>query len=132
MSKLTKISGECFRHLVKSIPPRNKSVLKAKGDHLGTSNLYLMNCLYCVHCVDLICEGVEIREGQIKNQSRWEYHTDTTFYARNWMLSDHSAHRQQPIWITGTERALVAAKWGLNKEYFGLKKSNNKQNWAHF
>ncbi len=39
MSIWTKISEECFQHLVESMPRRIKAVLKAKG---GTSQVYLI------------------------------------------------------------------------------------------
>ncbi len=52
MSIWTKISEECFQHLVESMPQRNKAVLKAKGVQPGTSKLYLIKwpvsvCLTC-------------------------------------------------------------------------------------
>ncbi len=42
MSKQTKISEECFQHLVESMPRRIKAVLKAKGVQPGTSKVYLI------------------------------------------------------------------------------------------
>ncbi len=41
MSIWTKISGDCFRHLVESISQRIKAVLKAKGVQPGTSKVKL-------------------------------------------------------------------------------------------
>ncbi len=38
----TKISEECFQHLVESMPRRIKAVLKAKGVQPGTSKVYLI------------------------------------------------------------------------------------------
>ncbi len=40
MSIWTKISEECFQHLVESMPQRIEAVLKAKGVEPGTSNVY--------------------------------------------------------------------------------------------
>ncbi len=42
MSIWTKISEECFQHLVESMPRRMKAVLKAKGGPNGTSKVYLI------------------------------------------------------------------------------------------
>ncbi len=42
MSIWTKISEECFQHLVESMPRRIKAVLKAKGVQPGTSKVYLI------------------------------------------------------------------------------------------
>ncbi len=42
MSKQTKISEECFQHLVESMPRIIKAVLKAKGVQPGTSKVYLI------------------------------------------------------------------------------------------
>ncbi len=42
MSIWTKISEECFQHLVESMPRRFKAVLKAKGGPPGTSMVYLI------------------------------------------------------------------------------------------
>ncbi len=42
MSIWTKISEDCFQHLVKSMPRRIKAVLKAKGVQPGTSQVYLI------------------------------------------------------------------------------------------
>ncbi len=39
---LTKISEECFQHLVESMPRRIKAVLKAKGVQDGTSKVHLI------------------------------------------------------------------------------------------
>ncbi len=38
----TKISEECLKHLVESVPQRIKTVLKAKWVQLGTSKVYLI------------------------------------------------------------------------------------------
>ncbi len=38
----TKISEQCFQHLVESMPRRFKTVLKAKGVQPGTSKVYLI------------------------------------------------------------------------------------------
>ncbi len=38
----TKISEECFQHLVESMPQRIKAVLKAKGVQPGTCKVYLI------------------------------------------------------------------------------------------
>ncbi len=51
MSIWTKISEECFQHLVKSMPRRIKAVLKTKGVQRGTSKVYLIKwpvsvCIY--------------------------------------------------------------------------------------
>ncbi len=40
MSILTKISEECFQHLVESMPQRIEAFLKAKGVEPGTSKVY--------------------------------------------------------------------------------------------
>jgi len=50
MSIWTKISDECFQHLVESMPRRIKAVLKAKGGQPGTSKVYLIKWRVCV-CV---------------------------------------------------------------------------------
>ncbi len=50
MSIWTKISEECFQHLVESMPRRIKAVLKAKGVQPITSIVYLIKCPVCV-CV---------------------------------------------------------------------------------
>ncbi len=52
MTIWTKISEECFQHLVESMPRRIKAVLKAKGVQPGTSKLYLIKwpVIVCV-CV---------------------------------------------------------------------------------
>ncbi len=42
MSIWTKISEECFQHLVESMPRRIKAVLKAKGVQPGTGKVYLI------------------------------------------------------------------------------------------
>ncbi len=47
----TKISEECFQHLVESMPQRIKAVLKAKEVQPGTSKVYLIKwpvsvCIY--------------------------------------------------------------------------------------
>ncbi len=42
MSIWTKISEECFQHLVESMPQRIKAVMKAKGVQSGTSKVYLI------------------------------------------------------------------------------------------
>ncbi len=42
MSIWTKISEECFQHLVESMPQRIKAVLKAKGVQPDTNKLYLI------------------------------------------------------------------------------------------
>ncbi len=42
MSIWTKISEECFQHLVESMPRRIKTVLKTKGVQPGTSKVYLI------------------------------------------------------------------------------------------
>ncbi len=42
MSIWTKISEECFQHLVESMPRRIKAVLKAKGVQSGTSKVHLI------------------------------------------------------------------------------------------
>ncbi len=51
MSTWTKISEECFQHLVESMPRRFRAVLKAKGVQPGTSKVYLIKwavsvCIY--------------------------------------------------------------------------------------
>ncbi len=38
----TKISEECFQHLVESMPQRIKAVLKSKGGPTHTSKVYLI------------------------------------------------------------------------------------------
>ncbi len=43
MSIWTKISEECFQHLVESMPRRIKAVLRQKGVQPGTSKVYLIN-----------------------------------------------------------------------------------------
>ncbi len=42
MSIWTKISEECFQHIVESMPRRMKAVLKAKGGPTHTSKVYLI------------------------------------------------------------------------------------------
>ncbi len=42
MSIWTKISEECFQHLVESMPRRIKAVMKEKGVQPGTSKVYLI------------------------------------------------------------------------------------------
>ncbi len=42
ISMWTKISEECFQHLVESMPRRIKTVVKAKGLQPGTSKVYLI------------------------------------------------------------------------------------------
>ncbi len=56
MTIWTKISEECFQHLVESMPRRIKAVLKAKGVQPGTSKVYLTKwpvsvCVYIRVCV---------------------------------------------------------------------------------
>ncbi len=51
MSTWTKISEECFQHLVESMPRRFRAVLKAKGVQPDTSKVYLIKwpvsvCIY--------------------------------------------------------------------------------------
>ncbi len=50
MSIWTKISEECFQHLVKSMPRRIKAVLKAKGVQQGTGKVYLKKWPVNVYC----------------------------------------------------------------------------------
>ncbi len=50
MSIWTKISEECFQHLVKSMPRRIKAVLKTKGVQQGTSKVYLKKWPVNVYC----------------------------------------------------------------------------------
>ncbi len=52
MSIWTKISEECFQHLVESMPRRINAVLKAKGVQPGTSKVYLIKWPVCV-CTSL-------------------------------------------------------------------------------
>ncbi len=49
MTIWTKISEECFQHLVESMPRRIKTVLKAKGVQPGTSKVYLIKWPVSVH-----------------------------------------------------------------------------------
>ncbi len=42
MSIWSKISEECFQHIVESMPRRIKAVLKEKGVQPGTSTVYLI------------------------------------------------------------------------------------------
>ncbi len=44
MSIWTKISEECFQHLVESVPRRIKTVLKPKGVQPGTNKVYQIKC----------------------------------------------------------------------------------------
>ncbi len=51
MTIWTKISEQCFQHLVESMPRRIKAVLKTKGVQPGTSKMYLIKwpvsvCMY--------------------------------------------------------------------------------------
>ncbi len=55
MSIWTKISEECFQHLVESMPRRIKTVLKAKAVQPGTSKVYLIKWPVRV------CSSVKIR-----------------------------------------------------------------------
>ncbi len=48
----TKISEECFQHLVESMSRRIKAVLKAKGVQPGTSKLYLIKWPVSVYYVN--------------------------------------------------------------------------------
>ncbi len=48
MSIWTKISEECFQHLIESMPRRIKAVLKAKWGPIGTSKVYLIKWLVSV------------------------------------------------------------------------------------
>lgn len=43
MSIWTKVSEECFQHLVESVQQRIKAVLKAKGIPTVTSEVYLLS-----------------------------------------------------------------------------------------
>ncbi len=49
MSIWTKISEECFQHLVESVPRRIKAVLKSKGVQPGTSKVYLIKWAVSVY-----------------------------------------------------------------------------------
>ncbi len=49
MSIWTKISEECFQHLVESMPRRIKAVLKAKGVQPSTRKVYLIKWPVSVH-----------------------------------------------------------------------------------
>ncbi len=56
MSIWTKISEECFQHLVKSMPQRIKAVLKAKGGPTpSTSKVYLIKWPGSVYIYLYIC-----------------------------------------------------------------------------
>ncbi len=59
MSIWTKISGDCFRHLVESISQRIKAVLKAKGVQPGTSKVKLKKvasgCICICTCIFDCC-----------------------------------------------------------------------------
>ncbi len=50
MSIWTKISEECFKHLVESMPRRIQAVLKAKGVQPGASKVYLIKWPVSVKC----------------------------------------------------------------------------------
>ncbi len=49
MTIWTKISEQCFQHLVESMTRRIKTVLKAKGVQPGTSTVYLIKWPVCVY-----------------------------------------------------------------------------------
>ncbi len=55
MSKQTKISEECFQHLVESMPRIIKAVLKAKGVQPGTSKVYLIKWPVILYIYIHIC-----------------------------------------------------------------------------
>ncbi len=57
MSIWTKISEECFQHLVESMPQRIKAVLKAKGGPTrlqGVPNKVASECISNIFCLQLI------------------------------------------------------------------------------
>ncbi len=58
MSIWTKISEECFQHLVESMPQRIEAVLKAKGVEPGTSNVYPIKWPVSVYIYIYIYLGV--------------------------------------------------------------------------
>ena len=66
MSIWTKISEECFQHLVESMPRRIKAVLKAKGVQPFTSKVYLIMWPGSVCCV---LQSMLPRSGQKKEES---------------------------------------------------------------
>ncbi len=51
MSIWTKISEECFKHLVESMSRRIKAVLKTKGVQPGTSMVYLIKWQVSVYII---------------------------------------------------------------------------------
>ncbi len=51
MSIWTKVSEECFQHLVESMPRKIKEVLKAKGVQPGTSKVYLIKWPVSVYMI---------------------------------------------------------------------------------
>ncbi len=57
MSIWTKISEECFQHLVESMPRRIKAVLKAKGGptryQQGVPNKVASECIYIYICFEV-------------------------------------------------------------------------------
>ncbi len=52
---MTKISEQCFQHLVESMPRRIKTVLKEKGVQPGTSKVYLIKWPVSVHIYIYVC-----------------------------------------------------------------------------
>ncbi len=63
MSTWTKISEECFQHLVESMPQRIKLFLKAKGVQTGTNKVYLIkspvsvNLYIVIYILYIHCEN---------------------------------------------------------------------------
>ncbi len=65
MSIWTKISEECFQHLVESMPRRIKAVLKAKGGPTHTSKVYLIQWPMSVNMYTKLREKLFCRKVRI-------------------------------------------------------------------
>ncbi len=66
MSIWTKISEECFQHLVESMPRRIKAVLKAKGVQSGTSKVHLIKLPVSVY----VCVYIHMKSSFPKRDKR--------------------------------------------------------------
>ncbi len=60
MSIWTKVSEECFQHLVESMPRKIKEVLKAKGVQPGTSKVYLIKWPVSVYMINFFLNNIAL------------------------------------------------------------------------
>ncbi len=102
MSIWTKISEECFQHLVESMPQIIKAVLKEKGVQPGTSQVYLIKwpvsvymAMFCPETLKFVYCAIFVSCFQNKHTLHHNLH--------NHPLSDHS---------TGNSKSSALADWG--------------------